>query len=142
MTTRRPTARTDATSTAGPTDPVPRRPLGLGGSVIGLLADSVVPLLAYYALRAAGASVWVALVVPSVLTGAFAIAQWIRRRRIDVLGLFVLTVLVASVAISYVSGSPRFLLAKSAIFTAAIGAVLLGSLCLRRPFGFSIARDL
>lgn len=57
MTTRRPTAGTDAIGTAGQTDPVPRRPLGLGASVIGLLADSVVPLLAYYALRSAGASV-------------------------------------------------------------------------------------
>lgn len=115
---------------------------GTGLSLIGLLADFVVPLVAYYALRAAGASVWVALVVPSMLTGLFAIARWIRQRQIDVLGLSVVVVLVTSVAISYVSGSPRFLLAKGGVFTAAIGVVFLGSLLLRRPFGFSFARDL
>jgi intracellular septation protein A len=115
---------------------------GASWSLISLLGDFVVPVVAYYALRAAGASVWVALVVPSILTGLFAVVRWIRERRIDVLGLGVVVVLVASVAISYVSGSPRFLLAKGAVFTAAIGVVFLGSLLLRRPFGFSFARDL
>ena len=114
----------------------------LGVSLAGLLADLVLPVLAYYALRAVGASVWAALVVPSVIVAALAVGRWVRHRRLDVLGLSVLVVLVASVAVAAISGSPRFLLAKGAVFTAAIGAVLLVSLFWRRPLGFSLARDL
>lgn len=63
-----------------------------------------------------------------------------RQRAVDALGIFVLIVLTGSVALSFATGSPRFLLAKEGWFTAAIGVGFLVTLRFARPLAFSIAR--
>ena len=109
---------------------------------IPLLFDVVMPIAAYYGLRVAGVGAFLALVLGALPTGGFAMYQIVKHRKADFLALFVLAILVGSVAMSFVAGSARFMLAKESWFMGAIGAGFLGSLLLRRPFAFTIARDL
>lgn len=111
-----------------------------GGSVVPLVTDLVVPLVVYYVLRAVGLDPLPALVLAGVPTVAFLVGQSIRHRKVDALGAFVLVLVVACVAVSLVTGSPRFLLAKSGAFTALIGLAFLASLLLSRPLPFTLAR--
>lgn len=104
--------------------------------------DLVVPVAAYYLLRGGGIAPGPALLLASVPTAVFGLYQIVRHRRVDALAAFVLAVLAGSVLISAVTGSPRFLLAKGAFFTAAIGLLFLGSFLARRPLAFVLARDL
>lgn len=117
-------------------------PRHLGWTLSVQFADLVLPLVTYYALRAVGASVWTALIVPSLLTGLLILIRWGWSRRIDALSAFVLATVAVSGAVSAWSGDPRFLLARGALFTAAAAALFLVSLLIRRPFAFTLARGL
>lgn len=112
----------------------------MGGPISTLLMDLVVPVAGYYILRALGLDPVLALMLAGAPTAAAVIYRVIRQRKVDALGIFVLTVLAGSVALSFVTGTPRFLLAKEGWFTAAIGAAFLVSLRFARPLAFSMAR--
>lgn len=105
-----------------------------------LLMDLVVPVAVYYLLRALGLDPLWALVLAGVPTVVFLAGQALRRGRIDALGVFVLVLVVACVGVSLVTGSPRFLLAKSGAFTGLIGLGFLATLLLARPLPFTLAR--
>lgn len=115
---------------------------GLGGPLVSLVVDLVVPVAGYYVLRACGLGPVPALVLAGAPTAAAIAYRSARRHRMDTLGAFVLVVLAGSVALTFVTGSPRFLLAREAWFTAAIGAGFLVSLRFRRPAAYSIARSM
>lgn len=102
--------------------------------------DVVVPVALYYLLRAAGASPVLAMIIAIVPTGVYLAARAIKRRKIDALGIFVLVLLVVGVLVSLISGSPRFLLAKSGWVTAVIGIAFFVTLLLARPMAFTLAR--
>lgn len=112
----------------------------LAGGAVTLVMDLVVPVAVYYLLRAAGLEPLPALALAGAPTVAFLVAQTIRRRRIDALGVFVLALVVACIAVSLVTGSPRFLLAKAGVFTGLIGLWFLATLLLARPLPFTLAR--
>ncbi|WP_018503198.1 VC0807 family protein [Parafrankia discariae] len=123
--------------------PEPVAPRSTPGREIAAIAvDLVVPVAAYYLLRGVGCAPGPALLLASVPTAVFGLHQIVRHRRVDALAAFVLAVLAGSVLISAITGSPRFLLAKGAFFTAAIGLVFLGSFLARRPLAFVLARDM
>ncbi|GLY63828.1 VC0807 family protein [Amycolatopsis taiwanensis] len=107
-----------------------------------VLIDLVVPVAGFYVLRAAGAGVVASLVLSSAPTTLFLVYQAIRRRRLDALAVFVLVIMAASVGASFVTGSPRFLLAKDGWFTAAIGIAFLTTLLRARPLAFTLSRAL
>ncbi|HVV08440.1 VC0807 family protein [Amycolatopsis sp.] len=73
--------------------------------------------------------------------GIRAVQTIVTRRRIDTLAVFTLSILVLSVAMSFLTGSPRFLLAKDGWLTAAAGIWMLITLA-RTPFIFQIVRTL
>jgi hypothetical protein len=110
------------------------------GQALTMLMDLVVPVGAYYLLRAADVAPLLALIFAGLPTAVFLIGQAVRRRRIDALGVFVLILLTAGVIVSLVTGSPRFLLAKGGWFTAVIGLAFLATLLLARPLTFTLAR--
>ena len=68
--------------------------------------DLVVPVAAYYLLRAASVSPLLALVVSAVPSMIFLAYQAIRRGKIDALGLFVVILLAVGVVISLFTGNP------------------------------------
>lgn len=87
----------------------------------------------FYGLRAAGVDQWWALFLSAVPPVVKAIVSVIRRGKVDALGAFTLSILILSVATSFLSGSPRFLLAKDGWMTGAAGIWILATLA-RKPF--------
>jgi hypothetical protein len=73
----------------------------------------------YYGIRAAGGSVWLALAAGGVLPALSTVGAVITRRRVDATGLVMLAALAVSAAFSLITGSPRALLARDGLVTAA-----------------------
>lgn len=118
------------------------RPGRVFAQIAGALFDIVVPIAAYYVLRAAHIGQLWALILSGVPTTAYLLFTIIRKRRIDALGVFVLVVIAASIGASFITGSPRFLLAKEGVFTAVVGGAFYVSLFRDRPLSFVIGRAL
>ncbi|GAA4208282.1 VC0807 family protein [Actinocatenispora rupis] len=106
------------------------------------VVDFVVPTAAYYVLRFAGVHEPVALVAGAVLSVVSGVGQLVWRRKIAAMPVFWLVVMLASLAVSLLVGSPRFLLARDAIGVAAGGVAFLLSLRFRRPVTFTLCRPL
>ncbi|WP_067177260.1 VC0807 family protein [Microtetraspora niveoalba] len=127
------TPATTAKEDGKPTDP--RRE-----AVINLIVNVAAPLAVFYGLRAAGADQWLALTLGVLPPGVRAMWTVATRRRIDALALFTVSILVLSVAVSFLAGSPRFLLAKDGWMTAVGGLWILATLP-RTPFYFQVIRS-
>ncbi|WP_181776172.1 VC0807 family protein [Amycolatopsis pittospori] len=107
-----------------------------------VLLEIVVPVAGYYVLRAFGMDVLLALALCALPTVLFVLYRAIRLRKVDTFAIFVLTIFAVSVGVSFVTGSPRFMLAKAGWFTGAIGAAFLVSLLFTRPLAFTLARSM
>lgn len=107
-----------------------------------IVIDVLFPLALYYVLRAAGASVYLALLLGAIAPALRTLAGLIATRTVDGLGTFMLTTMLVGVTISLIAGNPRFLLAKEAWVTAVTGGWFLISARSRRPLAFVFARSL
>ncbi|MEZ0089701.1 VC0807 family protein [Streptacidiphilus sp. EB129] len=131
--------------TPGTVDAAPSRsPAGAAPSgrrtAVVLLIDVALPIGTYYGLRAAGVSVFLALVISAVVPLVSALVQFRRERRWDGMAAFVAAIMLAGMAASLVSGSTRFLLAKDGWLTGAAGLWFLASIRASRPLAFHGAR--
>lgn len=128
----------------GPAAPAPQAPPRPSGRrvLFGVARDVVVPIALYYGLRAAGVSVFVALLAGAVLPALTAAAQWLRTRSLEGMAGFVAGIMLLGVAAALVSGSPRFLLAKDGWLTGVAGLWFLVSVRARRPLVFHGGRPL
>src|SRR5690606_40177342 len=81
----------------------------------------VVPVAIYYGLRAAGVSVYLALLADTLVSAAYTGVKLLRERRLDGLSAFFTAMLAVAVLVSLVSGDDRLLLAKEGWVTAAAG---------------------
>lgn len=105
-------------------------------TVVTLFLDAGLSVLAYVAFRVAGASPFSALVAGAVV--ALARAGWVlaRRRQVDPFALFMVGIYVVGLALSFLSGSPRFLLVKESFGTAVAGLAFVLT-CLRgKPLAY------
>ncbi|MEV4440789.1 VC0807 family protein [Streptomyces sp. NPDC049577] len=107
-----------------------------------LTVDVLLPLAAYYGLRAQGVAPWQALLLSGVIPAAHAVVTAVRRRRAEFFDLFVVALLAVSAATSLISGDPRVLLLKDAALPAVLGLWILGSLLAARPFAFQFGSRL
>ncbi|MEJ3652989.1 VC0807 family protein [Actinomycetes bacterium KLBMP 9759] len=98
--------------------------------VVSLLVNAVAPMAIFYGLRAAGVDQWPALMLGLVAPAATTVHSVVTKRRIDMIAGLVITVLLVSVGLSFLTGSPRTLLARDGLVTAVAGAWIL--LTLRR----------
>lgn len=104
------------------------------------LAFSIIyPLALYYGLRAINVNAFMALLIGALPIVGFQLYQLIKKGKIDLLGMLMLFILGLSVAIAFITGSARFMLAKAGFFTAIIGLGFLVSLFLKRPVVYTIA---
>lgn len=101
--------------------------------VVSLLVNAVAPMAVFYGLRAVGFDQWPALMLGLLAPAATTVHSVITKRRIDMLAALVMTVLLLSVALSFLTGSPRTLLARDGWITAVAGIWILGTL-LRTPY--------
>lgn len=106
---------------------------------LNLAINLIAPAAVFYGLRALGVDQWWALLLGVLPPGIRAGYTVIKQRKIDTLAVFTLSILVLSVGMSFVSGSPRFLLAKDGWMTAAAGGWMLITLA-RVPFIFQVTR--
>jgi hypothetical protein len=83
-----------------------------------------------------------ALIAGSVLPSVRVAFGLVTRRRADAMGILVLAALAASTALSVISGSPRALLARDGLTTAAWAGYMYLSLLARRPATFVVSRPL
>lgn len=107
-----------------------------------VILELLLPIGAYYGLRAAGVDPWVALVAPALLTLPFLVYDALRRRRVDAVALFTLTMLAVGTVVSLVTGDPRTLLVRDSWLFAAIGLWILATLFTSHPMMRGMARTI
>jgi hypothetical protein len=103
--------------------------------------DIAGPLVAYSLLRSAGASAVTSLVLSGVFP-AFGVALTVaRHRRLDVIGVLVLSGILVGTVLGLVSGNARLVLLEGSVPTAVFAVVCLGSLWSKRPLMFRFALE-
>lgn len=102
--------------------------------------ELVVPLALFYGMRAVGVDQLLALVIAAIPPAINAARTIALERRVSGITAFVLAAMALSVAMSFVTGSPRALLLRDAWATAAMGLWILITLLARRPFLYDATR--
>jgi hypothetical protein len=103
------------------------------GPLLGLLWDAGIPVAGFYTLRLLGASDWVALLAATLFAGARVVWVAVRSRRITWFAAMMMLVFGVGLALAFVVGDPRLLLAKNSVTAALIGGAFLASLAMQRP---------
>ncbi|MFJ2031129.1 VC0807 family protein [Streptosporangium sp. NPDC087985] len=111
-------------------------------TLLRLLVDLLVPAALYYGLRLTGMSVYLSLLITTVVPAAMGAYRLVRERRVDGLSVFMTAMMVLGVGVSLISGSERFLLAREGWLTAAVGIWFLASLRAGMPLTFLFSRPL
>ena len=102
--------------------------------VISLVVNAVAPIAVFYGLRAAGVGQWTALLLGLVAPAVKTCHSVITKRRIDLLAGLVMSALALSVGLSFLTGSPRMLLARDGWITAMVGGTILVTLLRPTPY--------
>ncbi len=110
--------------------------------IVTMLFDLIAPVGMFYGLRAAVVGTYLALLASAAPPGLTAVAGLVRHRRLDRLGVVVMTMTLLSACVSLITGSPQFLLAKEGWITGLWGAWFLISLNGKRPLAFRFSRQL
>ena len=106
-----------------------------------LIVDVGLPILLFYLLARFGVSVLWALVAGGLPPAFNNLRVWIKTRRLEPLGIIVVTFLALGAAASLISGSVFFALVKESVLTRAFGLICLFSLLAPRPLLFFIIRQ-
>ena len=135
-----PTQNSGTTPMPGPRDQGPGGPEStdrgpdLATALRPLLIDVGVPLGTYYLLRNAfGVSVWLSLALSSIGPAVRGTAGLVAERTLNLLAALMLAVNVAGIAVSFLTGDPRAMIAKDSIVSSVIAVAILASVALRRP---------
>ena len=110
--------------------------------VLRLLAGFLLPLAVFYGLRAAGVSEYTALLAGTAVSLADTAVDLARKRTINPLTLFVISLMVFSTAVSLLPGDVRFLLARGAWATGLAALWFLASSFTRTPLVYLLSRPL
>ncbi|MCC3774170.1 VC0807 family protein [Streptomyces sp. UNOB3_S3] len=108
--------------------------------VLQLVFELALPLGGYYGLRAAGVGQWAALAIGSLLAVPWLVYGMVKRRRVEVMAVFTLTLMFIGALMSMVTGDPRTLLVRDSWIAALAGFWVLGTLLTRRPFMMTMAQ--
>ncbi len=106
-----------------------------------LVVDVAMPIVAFNVLTHYGVSTLYALVAGGIFPALNNLRVWVKTRKLEPLGIIVMSFLVVGTATSLVSGSVFFTLIKESFLTAAFGLICLGSLFAERPLMFYINRQ-
>lgn len=119
----------------------PQRPARAGAALSRvLLVHVLVPLALFYGLRWMGVNQFLALLAGAVIPAAGAVRGLVVERRVGGLQVFMLGTMGLTVAMSFVTGSPRLLLVRNGWGMAAVGVWMLGTVAARRPFLYEATR--
>lgn len=106
-----------------------------------LVFDVALPLGVFFLLTSYGISTLWALVAGGLSPAINNVRVWAKSRRLEPVGLIVMTFLAVGTAASLISGSVFFALIKESFLTATFGLICLGSLLAKRPLLFHIMRQ-
>jgi intracellular septation protein A len=106
--------------------------------ILSVGINGLLPLLAYNLLTPHLSEIE-ALTLVSLIPLADNLVSFLRHRRLDVFGLFMLAGLLLSLGVVLLGGDQKFILIKESFLTGAIGLVMLASLVLPRPLLFYFA---
>jgi len=96
--------------------------------------DIAIPVGGYYLLHdGVGASLLLSLAVSSVGPAVRSVWSITRQRELNMLAGLMLAVNVAGIAVSFLTGDPRAMIAKDSIVSSVIALAILGSVAARRP---------
>ncbi|MGH3393552.1 MAG: VC0807 family protein [Streptosporangiaceae bacterium] len=84
-------------------------------SLVPLVIDVGIPVGSYYLLHAGlGLSLWLSLALSSVVPAVRSVTGLVAQRELNVLALLMLFVNVAGIAVSFATGDPRLMIARTA----------------------------
>jgi hypothetical protein len=116
---------------------------GRRGLVRSIVLNAAVPLALYLlAKRYITDSEFDALAISSLVPLVFSGAEFVRRRRLDLIGILVLLGIAVSMVGIALGGDPKILLIRESFLTAALGVACFVSLFLPRPLMFYFGRQL
>lgn len=104
--------------------------------------DVVIPVVAYFALRALGANQFWALTLAGVGTGLAALVNTVRRRKLDWIGMLVLLEVALSAALLFTTDDPRVVAIKPAFYTALTGFYFLFTCVVGKPVVYLAAAQI
>lgn len=105
-----------------------------------LLFYLVIPLIMWNTLRESLGD-YATMLLASVPGILYAVVSFIKEKRINFSGLFLLVTLVAGTVIDILSGSALQMLWNNVYFGAFIGFVFIGSMMIKRPIAYYFALD-
>ncbi|HEY5049074.1 MAG TPA: VC0807 family protein [Rhizomicrobium sp.] len=106
-----------------------------------LIVDVALPILLFNGLSRIGVPTLWALVAGGLPPAFNNLRVWVKARRLEPLGIIVMTFLAVGTAASLLSGSVFFALIKDSFLTGTFGVICLGSLFAPRPLMFSVNRQ-
>ena len=107
---------------------------GLGTALRPLVIDVGIPLATYYLLHGAfGLSVWLSLAFSSISPAIRSVLGLVAERKPNLLAMLMLAVNLAGIAVSFLSGDPRAMIAKDSLVSSVIAIAILASVAARRP---------
>lgn len=98
-----------------------------------VLLDVAPPLLAYYGLRAAGASEYVALLSATALSGVRVVYGVVKMRELDPFAAYLLLTFGLSLAVGLATTDPKLILVGNTIVNGIGGLIFLGSCVIGTP---------
>jgi hypothetical protein len=98
-----------------------------------VLLDVAPPLLAYYGLRAAGASEYAALLSATVLSGVRVVYGVVAARQLDPFAAYLLLTFGLSLAVGLATTDPRLVLIGNTLVNGIGGLIFLGSCVIGTP---------
>lgn len=111
-----------------------QQPGGLRTALRGLAIDVGAPLGTYYLLHGAlGVSMWLALAFSSIGPAIRAVTGLRSPGGANLLAMLMLAVNAAGIAVSFLTGDPRAMIAKDSIVSSVIALAILASVAARRP---------
>ncbi|HYM32292.1 MAG TPA: VC0807 family protein [Candidatus Cybelea sp.] len=122
-------------------DPEPAGGFSLVRMLPTLVFDVAIPIVIFNVLARFGVPTLWALVAGGLSPALNNLRIWLKSRRLEPLGIIVMTFLAVGTAVSLISGSVFFALIKDSFLTATFGAICLGSLLAARPLMFYINRQ-
>ena len=112
----------------------------IGNVVLTLFLDAGLSVGAYLLVKGLGASLFQALLVGTLVAAARAVYVIIKRREVDAFSIFMIITFGVGLALSLLTGSARFLVAKDAISTGISGLIFLGTLIAGKPMMFYLSQ--
>jgi hypothetical protein len=103
--------------------------------------DIAGPIIVQSVARSHGASITLALALSGIPPAAWILVRMLSRRRVDAVGVFVLSSIILATLIGLATGSGRLYLLDGAILTGVFGLVCLASLATSRPVMFHFALE-